>query len=70
MQDTPQILGKIFEMSFQNHPKIHSKSTPKPSKTTLRKSVLQKQPKIEKNAGNGVPKGRPSVAHECGFRTL
>ena len=70
VQGTPKIVHKIFEISFQNRPKIHSKSIPEALQNKPQKKRAKKLRKILKSAQNGLPKGGPKVILECGFGIL
>ena len=70
VQGRPKKLHKHVEISFENHTNIHSKSIPEALQNHPQKKRATKTPKIQKSAENGLPKGGPSVALECGFRLL
>ena len=59
VQGTPKIVHKIFEIFFQNRPKIHSKSIPEALQNNPRKRHAKKHQEITKNIENGHPKGVP-----------
>ena len=57
VQCTPKIVQKICGISFQNHPKIHSKSIPEALQNHPQKKRAKKTPKNQKKYRKWPPKG-------------
>ena len=70
VQGTPKLVQQIFEISFRNRPKIHSKPIPEALQNHPQKKRATKTPKNQKSTENDLPKGGPRVSLERGFRTF
>ena len=68
VQGTPKLVQQIFEISFRNRPKIHSKSIPEALQNQPQNKRATKTPTNQKSAANGLPQGGARVDLECDFQ--